>query len=225
MKMNFPGFFMASMLLAGVFSPTSQADEAGPSLRDLITQSYAQEYSFTQQEAEARLRETKYIGEIASRMENGSPASFAGLYIDNSPNYRVVARFVGEAKQELLKYTNDPLFVAEAAPRSLRSLKNQNATLVNQLKVFGIDFSTSIDIKTSSIDLYVRDPSLVRRSVLTLLPATDMINLHTTTGFLTPTSNFHEGLRLSGGGEFCTSGFNVVDASGELGLTTVTSSQ
>jgi hypothetical protein len=51
------------------------------------------------------------IGAIQTAMHTKETATFAGLWIEHQPNYRVVVAFTRGGAKTLAKYTRDPLFV------------------------------------------------------------------------------------------------------------------
>ena len=213
------------ILIAGLQAAApSQAAQAkdevfGPGVLD-----YANTYGVTIEEAEWRLSKEKYIGEVGNRIETGSPETFAGIWIEHKPVFRAVVRFVGDAKAQLAKYTQDPLFVPQTAPRSYEVLVAAQEDIAQRLADDGIDFESDIDLKKSEITLWVRDPAMVMRKYAVVFRASPFIHVYKTNGFVVPTA-------MPGGQELdlrlnnrlipeCTAGFNVFDINRELGITT-----
>lgn len=182
----------------------------------------AEMYGISVAEAQRRSDLTPYIQDMQRRIMEGSRETFAGLYIEQEPEFRVVVMFVGDARAQLSNYTLDPLFVPINAPRTLDHLKSVRLEISDQLKKANIEFMMGLNLKKSEIDLYVEDPVEVAKRIAALRKVAPYIRIHKTTGFM-------QRLSIDGGGairgprlsaSICTAGFNVVDANRELGLVT-----
>lgn len=214
-----------SILIVGLLCAVpSQAAPAKDAEINPGIMEYARTYGVSVDEAEWRLSKEKYIGEIGQQIEEGSPETFAGIWIEHKPVFRVVVRFVGDAKTQLAKYTKDPLFVPQTAPRSYEVLVAAQADIADRLAKAGIDFESNIDLKNSEITLYVRDPAMVLRKYAAVFRVSPFIRLYKSNSFVEPTA-------MSGGQELdrtlnhrlvreCTAGFNVFDVNRELGIIT-----
>ena len=124
---------------------------------------YAETFHVSVEEAESRFAKEDYAGEVGHLIETGSPETFAGIWIEHEPVFRVVVRFVGDAKAQLAKYTQDPLFVPETAPRPYKLLVEAQNSIARQLAEHGFDFESDIDLKKSEVTLYVRNPAKVKK--------------------------------------------------------------
>lgn len=149
-----PRFAAASLAASLLLSLTVSAS---PPENDPIAHSYAQTYGVSLDEAKRRTQRQHEIGRLEQRMQTERPDTFAGLYIEHRPVYRVVVRFTGDAKGQLAAYSNDPLFVAETAPRSLQVLRGTQELLGKRLHEAGIEYMSETDIKASQVDILVRD--------------------------------------------------------------------
>lgn len=161
---------------------------AEPPVDDPIAHSYAQTYGVSLDEAKRRTWRQLEIGQLEQRMQAERPDTFAGLYIEHRPVYRVVVRFTGDAKAQLAAYSDDPLFVAETAPRSLQVLRSTQDLLGKRLHEAGIEFMSGTDIKTSHVDIYVRDVEHATAWLADLLVMKEgYVRIHKTSGFIEPT--------------------------------------
>jgi hypothetical protein len=213
------------ILIAGL--QTVAPSQAAPAKDEAVNPGiveYARTYGVSIEEARWRLSKEKYIGEVGHRIETGSPETFAGIWIEHKPVFRAVVRFVGDAKAQLSKYTQDPLFVPQVAPRSYEVLVAVQADIAQRLANDGIDFESDIDIKKSEITLYVRDPALVLKKYALVFRVSPFIRVYKTNTSVELTA-------MSGGQELdltlnhrlvreCTAGFNVFDGNRELGIIT-----
>ncbi|MCW4453877.1 S1 family peptidase [Flavobacterium sp. MXW15] len=187
---------------------------------DIVAESYSQLYQVAVPEAERRLALAREAGRLGQQLEREQPETFAGLYIEHRPEFRVVVQFTGDAQAELGAYTRDPTFVARSAPRSLELLLAVQAEVAEQLQKAGLEFESGLDIKNSEINVYVLDPASTSRHLARLLSVAGFVKVHKTTGF-PQTTALTGGHQLTGAVISCTSGFNVVEtATRELGLST-----
>jgi hypothetical protein len=212
---------MAGVLILGllVMPSLSGAQDKSPGLGTL---NYAKTYKTSVAEAERRLEKTDYIFSMQRIFREGSPDTFAGLYIEHEPVYRVVVMFVGDARSQFSDYTLDPLFVPKSAPRSLELLESVQKEIGVQLARANIEFVSGIDVKNSRIDLSVKNPQEVAKRLAKLISVANFIRIRKGTGRIETTA-------ITGGGRikgprldprFSTSGFNVVDSNRELGVIT-----
>jgi hypothetical protein len=148
---------------------------------------YAKDGDLTPLEAAQRLQAQRAAGELDAKLQTERPDTFAGLYIEHEPDFRIVVMFTRNASSELAAYTKDKLYVAQEAPRSLELLRTVQDEAANQLMKSGIEFEAGLDIRTSTITLYVRDPALARRRLGKLLAEFDFIALKETSGFIQTT--------------------------------------
>lgn len=187
---------------------------------DVVAESYSQLYRVVVPEAERRLALAREAGRLGQQIERERPETFAGLYVEHRPEFRVVVQFTGDAQAELAAYTGDPAFVAKPAPRSLELLLAVQAEIAEQLQKAGMEFESGLDVKNSEINLYVLDPTSTSRHLARLLSIAGFVKVHKTTGF-PQTTALTGGQQLTGPAVICTSGFNVVQtATRELGLST-----
>lgn len=206
-----------SIILAGV-SPVFAADQS----TDPATRHYAETMKIGTDEAAQRMEAERVASKLNALLQVEQPETFAGLYIEHAPEFKIVVRFTGNASTQLAAYTNDRLYTAETAPRSLELLRATQREVADQLTKAGIEFAITLDLKSSMVDVFVRDPDMARARIAKLLAAVDFIRLKETVGFIEPTSSVAGGRRLEGDQrQLCTAGFNVIEtATRELGLAT-----
>ncbi len=182
----------------------------------------AEMYGISVAEVQRRHDLRPYIQDMERRIKEGSRETFAGLYLKQEPEFRVVVMLVGDARAQLSNYTLDPLFVPVSAPRTLEHLKGVREELTDQLSKSGINFIAEVNVEKSEIDLSVLDPIAVTKLIAPLRRVAPFIRIHKTTGFIETTSIVGGG-RIRGpklNPQMCTAGFNVVDEEAELGVVT-----
>lgn len=180
-----PARFTGLVLAAGLFSMSVCAS---PSEGNPVAHTYAQTYGVSVDEAARRLARQADIGALEQRMQTERPDTFAGLYIEHRPAYRVVVRFTGDAQAQLAAYTGDPLYVAQTAPRSLQVLRGTQDLLGQRLHAAGIEFMSGTDVKTSQVDIYVLDVEKAMECLAELpVMKEGFVRVHKTGGFIETT--------------------------------------
>lgn len=209
--------FVPAALAAGLLC--SLGLQAQPAGGDPIAVSYAQTYRVPVSEAQRRMARVPAIAQLEQRLQRELPESFAGLYIEHLPTYRVVVRFTRTPKALLARYTKDPVFVAQLAPRPLELLRGAQEELSAQLSGAGVAFESGVDVKASRIDLYVLDTAAAAKRLSGLMAVADYIKVHQVPALMTTTAMVG-GNRVDGSTQSCTTGFNVFNAARELGVIT-----
>ena len=210
------GFFAFALTLAPLV-----VNEALAQSGDAATQQYAEYRRISTSEASNRMQMERNAGKLNGRLQREQPDTFAGLYILHDPEFRVVVRFTGDAVKQLAAYTKDPVYVAETAPRSLELLRATQEEIGVQLAKAKVEYASEVDLKTSSLIVYVRDPDAAGEVLSKIMATVDFVTIKETPGFI-QTTNVSGGRLLEGyDQQSCTSGFNVVENStGELGVAT-----
>lgn len=197
--------------------PIASADEA----LEQDAQSYAADQGVSIREAMRRMQLQQEIGELNARLEAGEPATFAGLYIEHSPRYRVVARFTRDGDRTLQRYVaGGPLAgVAQAEPAgvSLAQLQSRLEAAHRAMQRAGVAADGGLDLRANRAEIYVRPArAAAARAVLASAPGQAEVVLAEHLAVPEHTDDLHGGLHLS----TCTSGFTVKNSSGSRGITT-----
>ena len=158
------------------------------SVDDVVAHTYSQRYQVSPPEAQRRLTLARQAGLLGQRLERERPGTFAGLYVEHQPEFRVIAQFTSNARAELAAYTDNPIYIARSAPRSIALLLAVNRDIAEQLQQAGLEFESALDIKSSEVNVYVRDPELALQRLPQRLSAMGFVKFHTTTGFPQTTS-------------------------------------
>lgn len=209
--------FVPAALAAGLLC--SLGLQAQPAGGDPIAVSYAQTYRVPVSEAQRRLARVPAIAQLEQRLQRELPESFAGLYIEHQPAYRVVVRFTKTPKALLARYTKDPVFVAQLAPRPLELLRGAQEELAAQLSSSGVAFESGVDVKASQVNLFVLDTAAAAKRLSGLMAVADYIKVQKVPALMTPTA-IVGGNQVDGSTQRCTTGFNVFNAARELGVIT-----
>jgi hypothetical protein len=97
------------------------------------------------------------IGSISQAVEKHEAATFAGLWIEHQPTYRVVVAFTRDAAATLRKYTSDPLFVPVDRPGpTQKELRANQDRLFKELERFGArPYMAGADIMRARVEFGV----------------------------------------------------------------------
>lgn len=201
-----------NLALAGTETPRSSRPSASS-----IT--YAGQHRTTLHDAVDREEKSFGAAKLEADIQARSPDSYAGMYIEHEPEFRVVVRFTGDARAQLAAYTRDPVYVAQEAPHSLELLVAVQEEVGERLIREGLYFESEVDVRNSTMELYVQDERRARRVLSTLLANNDFIRIHVITGRITPTA-IRGGTQVTGATQHCTLGYNVKTTSLELGAVT-----
>lgn len=109
-----------------------------------MNQSYAREYCVTMAEAERRMaiQASNVAGTLMQRISTAEAATFAGLWIEHRPEYRVKVAFTRDAAATLARYTGDPLFVPVERPGpTLIELRAGTSRVAQDLEMIGSRFN------------------------------------------------------------------------------------
>lgn len=107
---------LAVALVSSAISDTAVAQSAPG---NPMVQWYASEYGVAATEAEARLARLSSIAAVEKELQERFPNQFGGLYVQHSPQFRVVVKMTGAGQGLLQQVTSDPIYVVEQAERPL----------------------------------------------------------------------------------------------------------
>lgn len=97
---------------------------------------YARTYCVSIEEAARRIAisTNDSMGALTATLQEKEAATFAGLWVEHQPEYRVMVAFTRDAAATLAKYTRDPLFKPVDRPRA--TLAQLHATQERLVKEF-----------------------------------------------------------------------------------------
>jgi hypothetical protein len=109
-----------------------------------------------------RLQSQKDVGELGARLEAAEGETFAGLWIEHEPAYRIVVAFTGRDGEETVRpyVEGSPLAKqldirsAEVTYAELKATQQEAIRLVQEL---ALSVSASINMQENQVDLYVTD--------------------------------------------------------------------
>lgn len=199
-------------------APTAQADEA--LIRD--AKEYASTIGVDLDEAIRRLQLQSAIGELNRELTEKEGDTFAGLWIQHQPEYRVIVQFTRDGQETIRPYIEaGPLadmVEVRTASVTLKQLEATQAQAVRVVRGLGIDLNSGLNVFENRAELYVLDEAQVNaalRQVNLQLPAN--IEVIQVNELAKPATDIYGGLPNSD----CTTGFSVKYLpTGEKGVTT-----
>lgn len=106
-----------------------------------------------------RLQET--VGKLGAELEANEAATYAGIFIQHEPEYRVVARFTRGGEETLGRYVEDGplegLVEAESASATLAKLRLSEFNATRLVRGLGIPNDSAVDVAGNRVELRVTD--------------------------------------------------------------------
>ncbi len=182
---------------------------------------YAEDQGITVDEAIERLKLQEPIGELSSKLEAEESATFAGLWIQHQPEYRVVVSFTNCGEDTIRKYVEDGplanLVEVRTAEVSLTELKEKQRDAMNTASKLGIAVDADINVFKNQVELYTTDYTKFDTTLeLTGTRLPNNVKFIEVSELSVPTTYIFGGLAQSAG----TSGFAVEDRYGTEGIAT-----
>lgn len=155
--------YLVAVLVVAV--PLSAAGP-GKSLREDAA-SYAAEVGVNPEEAARRLQLQRLAGDLDGALAEEESATFAGLFIEHKPSFRIVVRFTDRAAEERLakRIAGGPLeLLVETRPArvALAELEKQQKNLRSEGVKAGIEFESEIDVRSNRMNVYALDAEKFR---------------------------------------------------------------
>lgn len=216
------------VLAVSLAAPSSaQATPDGSAPSEALYQEAA-EYARTQgvdlDVAVDRLRLQRLIGDLDARLRSEENETFAGLWIEHAPAYRVVTRFTSALPEKKLRASlgGTPLaglVEVRSARWSLAELSESQAASRNLARTLDIAVDLGINVFENRVEIYATDTDALESGLRARrLALPENVVLVAVDGLVEPVQQtIRGGQPLSS----CTAGFAVRrNTSGEVGLST-----
>lgn len=226
--------WIVAALAAGLFTQSqfASAQETGggePGGGNELAKSYAAHFNVSVGEATRRLAMQRKASRLQDKLRADHPDSFAGLYVENTGKFRIVTRFKGGGGNDKLKRSaQDVELLAETetqdAAETIPEAKGRQQRLLAALKRAGVTADGGFDIKTGTVVLYVLDKAdtLAKLSAASVNLG-DKARVEEVKSFIITTALYGGYTIATQNPSYlrnCTSGFNVMNASGVKGVMT-----
>lgn len=213
-------------------SALGSADE-DPLVQD--AQSYAEDQGVPLKEAIRRLKIQNgpvgnRIRDLQNELAEKERGTFAGLYFQHQPEYRVVVRFTRDGRQTIRPYIEgrplENLVEARGAEATLAELEKSQAEAGRVAEDLRIPTESFTDVIDNNVKLRVADRERLdaARSADGTTAAAQLpenVEVVEVEQLLQPTANIYGGLLLYRNSTYwCTSGFSVRNDDGRVGVAT-----
>lgn len=196
---------------------TAQVDDA----LAMDAKAYATAMGVDIDEAIRRLQLQGDIGELNRELTEKEGETFAGLWIQHQPEYRVIAMFTQDGETTLQSYVQNGslagLVETRTARTTLKELEVARSQAVQAVSNLGTRISSAVNIPNNRAELYALDPAQLKadlRKANTRLP--DNVDVVKFIELSRDVADIFGGKALT----TCTSGFSVKNSSGTKGVTT-----
>lgn len=167
-----PCRLLFAVALCGLFAMTAVAQTPGPLGQALLEDaaSYARDTGISLDEAVRRLRLQSEAG-LLDEMLSAQEASFAGLWIEHEPEYRLVVRFQDRSAEKRLRarIAGTPLagiaIETRLAAASLARLQERRAAVLKRVRHLGFAVDTDINVKENRVEIYSDRPQELRKAL------------------------------------------------------------
>jgi hypothetical protein len=212
------GLALAAAAAAPPSSAVSAVDLEDPLVQDAAM--YAETYGVTLEEAVRRFDLQTKVGELDAALTENETETFAGLWIEHRPTFRVVARFTQGGKETVRHYVPaelQGLVDVRGARATLAQLEAEVEAAGSVTRGVGVHADADVNLARNRAEVYVTsrgalDAALQRNRVG--LPV-DVV-VEETAELAVLDANIYAGLALT----TCTSGYSVRHNDGRTGITT-----
>jgi hypothetical protein len=158
----------ASAVLAGctpvLGSPAEPTLAATAIISDALrreAEAMAEELGISVEEAVRRASLQDLIGNLNAELEQREAATFAGLWVEQEPEYRVIVAFTHKGGDTIKKYVEGTplaeLIQVRSAKASLAELVAAEQEANRLVQELGFPFSTAVDVEGNRVELWVTD--------------------------------------------------------------------
>ena len=224
------GAILVALVVAASLALSPGTQSTTPINTDALgmdAQSYASDYGVTVEEARSRLTLQESVGPLQKDLIDNESATFAGLWIQHEPEFRIITSFTQEAEVTVRPHvTGGPLagiVDTRTADTTLASLQAVQLSAHSLVKSEGIAVESGINVIQNRVELYVvkdAHSDVLLSSLRAQLP--NKAHLIEVSKLSEPVTNIYAGLELDPdvGPEPCTTGFSVEHSNGTKGILT-----
>ncbi|CAG0937598.1 Large cysteine-rich periplasmic protein OmcB [Thermoflexales bacterium] len=177
-------------------------------------EAYVAAFGGTIDEAVRRLKLQGPITQLDAVLQTQEKTTFAGLWIEHTPRFRVVAQFTQGGEETVLPYIqNGPLtdlVEVQTVPISLEQLRVTHSNVIRDIQATDTPAESDIDLKANRIKVYITGDTQQLEATLSVAghPLPSNVQIVEVAQLSQPMSDWYAGYDLSG----CTSGFSLWNA-------------
>lgn len=168
-----------------------------------------------------RLALQELVGYLDAELAVNEKASYGGLWIQHSPQFRVIVQFTQGGEETIRPYIeNEPfsdIVDVRLVEYSLEELKAAQISTQSKIRDLYIPTNSGINVFDNRVELYVIERSQFDASIQDMkIQLPDQVEIVTVSELGTSETDIFAGLALSS----CTSGFSVKNSNGVKGILT-----
>jgi hypothetical protein len=125
---------------------------------------YAKQHGVTVDEAIRRFQLQDYAGVLGAELTSEESDTFAGLWIEHTPEFRIVVQFTRDAAEKIRPYIKEnmvDIIEVRAAKTSLVDLQSAQSNVLSSVRSLGILADSEIDVRENRVKVYVTDRSKI----------------------------------------------------------------
>ena len=130
---------------------------------------YARQFGVSPDEALRRLRVQNEIDGLGAALQREQAETFAGLWIQHEPEFRLIAAFTRDGEQTIRPYlegkTYAELVEVKTFPYSLRDLESAQQQVIKIAKELGIPITSYISVQENRVTIVVGNAELFQEEV------------------------------------------------------------
>lgn len=215
---------ITSSVLAAPKKSSVSVNEGDEIPKDVI--SYASDQKIDIDTAIHRLALQNLAGNLDAALSGNEEDTYAGLWVQHSPQFRIIVQFTREGKETIRPYIeNGPLadiVEIREVKYTLKELKAAQVAAKSKSRNLDIPTNSGVNVFENRAELYVVERSrfdVAMQNARMELPP--QIKIVTVSELGVEQTAIHAGLRMNASnGLDCTSGFSVVNSSGVKGILT-----
>lgn len=127
-----------------------------------VVKEYASAMGIDEEEALRRLELLPYAGPLGAELERQETETFAGLWIQHEPEFRIVIAFTENGEETIKKYVDEDSPIAdlielrtfEASLEELAAIRDKVESVIREA---GIAFASDLDIYENRVQIYLLD--------------------------------------------------------------------
>lgn len=187
---------------------------------------YAKYFGVSIDEAFHRFKLENAARPLENELSTKYPETFAGLWVEHTPEFKVVVAFTHDGETTIKPYLQGELadtLELRVVKYSYSILQNVQMEFSSILNTFSIKSDSSIDIMDNCVVVNITKPDKIQLDNALQngkLTIPENINIVTVDALAKPEVNVYGGLKLENLFSYCTSGFAVKNASGTKGILT-----
>lgn len=161
------------LFIGRVLTPTAITDsieksENPPNAVFLEVKIYAEHHGLTVDEALRRFEIQDAFAGLDTELSMKEPETFAGLYIQHEPEFRIVALFTREGEEIIEPYIPDGMaeyVEVRTVEVSFLELQNAQNEVLSVIRSLDIPADSGIDVKENKVKFYVTDLTPVENAI------------------------------------------------------------